>query len=94
MTARQVIKKFFKKEGIELESSNIYSAREWRDRGEEWGRNSKLIIVHDGGDHAPYMNLDYGSHSLHDKLINFLRDHGYWMELCTGWYTAIYSLED
>jgi len=70
----------------------FYSPKEWKERGEDYGLESELIVVHDGGDLASIFNLDYGCYDLNAKMDEALRRHGVWMESCTCWYTAIYEL--
>jgi hypothetical protein len=36
----------------------FYSPAEWRERGEEYGRDAVLIVVYDGGNVRPYFSLD------------------------------------
>lgn len=69
----------------------FYSPKEWRERGELYGRDSLLIICHDGGDHAAAVNLDYEQYKLNDELIQHFDKHGVWVESCTCWYAAVYS---
>jgi hypothetical protein len=69
----------------------FYTPEEWMARGERYGLNSILIVVHDGGDLAPYFNYDYGRYELTEKMRKALKKIGYWSEACTSWYTAIYS---
>jgi hypothetical protein len=69
----------------------FYSPDEWAKRsGEEYGRDSLLVLVHDGGDLAPHCNLDYCNYKAHEKLYKSLRKLGLFVEQCTGWYSAIY----
>lgn len=68
----------------------FYSPDEWLERGEEYGHNSVLILVHDGGDLAPYCNWDYCEYEKIDKLSNALEVSGYYVEQCTTWYSAVY----
>lgn len=68
----------------------FYSPEEWADRGESYGRDSLLIVVHDGGNHAPYFNLDYCAYEAWEDMLAYLREHGVYAEQCTSWYTAIY----
>lgn len=70
----------------------FYSPEEWADRGEEYGLNSLLIITHDGGDHAPVFNLDYGAYDLNEELSQVLKGHGMFVEACTSWYSAVYPI--
>lgn len=70
----------------------FYSPREWEERGEEYGRRSLLIITHDGGDHAVALNIDYGAYALMEQLAERLRAHGFYVEQCTSWYSAVYPI--
>lgn len=70
----------------------FYTPEQWKDRGEAYGINSVLLLVHDGGDLAPFCNFDYGQYDKIDCLtltLEMLGD-GYWMESCGCWYTAVY----
>lgn len=69
----------------------FYSPQEWKDRDEEYGRNSVLIVVHDGGDHAPFFNYSYECYSLMEAMNAGLGQAGFYAEQCTAWYTAIYK---
>lgn len=68
----------------------FYTPKEWRARGELYGTDALLVVVHDGGDLAPFFNLDYGAYKLFDKMWNALEPVGVWAEACTSWYTAVY----
>ncbi|WP_081343414.1 hypothetical protein [Mycobacteroides chelonae] len=70
----------------------FYTPAEWAARGESWGKDSLLVVTHDGGDHAPCFNPDYESPELITALRDALRNAGVWSEQCTSWYTAIYPL--
>lgn len=71
----------------------FYTGEEWRERGERYGQGALMIVVHDGGDHAPYFNWDYGAYPAMEKMNKTLEKVGVWAEQCTGWYTAIYAKE-
>ncbi len=71
----------------------FYSATDWRARGEEFGTKSLLVVVHDGGDMAPFLNYDYQSYKLIEKLDRKLRTIGVYAENCTCWYSAIYPID-
>ena len=84
----------FLKENDSLETGGcvtFYSPQEWADRGESYGLHSVLIVAHDGGDVAPYFNYDYGDSDKMERMREALAAVGFWPELCTGWYTAIYK---
>ena len=67
----------------------FYTPQQWRQRGEEFGLDSALIVVHDGGDLAPYFNYAYERERLREKMNKALKAIGYYADPCTGWYTAI-----
>jgi len=70
----------------------FHTPQEWQAREEEYGLQSELIIVHDGGDLAPCFNYDYMSYE-HREAVNVkLESAGYYAEQCTSWYTAIYPI--
>jgi hypothetical protein len=71
----------------------FYTAEEWRERGESYGTEAALIVVHDGGDAAPFFNHDYMNYELMEKMRKLLEAVGFWVEACTCWYDAIYRLE-
>jgi len=68
----------------------FYSPDAWEARGEKYGLNSLLIVVHDGGDLAPWFNLDYQCYDLYEKLQAELAEVNMYAESCTCWYSAIY----
>lgn len=69
----------------------FYTPEEWRARGEQYGRESVLIVVHDGGDHAHYFNPDYEGHHAKSIMDKALDKIGCYAEPCTCWYTAVYQ---
>lgn len=71
----------------------FWTGEEWRDRGEQYGCTSKLVVVHDGGTYAPYFNYAYGDSSRYEYMQKVLKRLGYWAEPATSWYTAIYRNE-
>ncbi len=68
----------------------FYSPEQWKARGEQYGVESKLILVHDGGDFAPLLNLDYGEYTRFDAFAKLLGDD-LLIEQCTCWYSAVYN---
>lgn len=70
----------------------FYSPQEWIEKGEEYGARSTLILVHDGGDLAPYCNYDYECYGLIEKMNKALGEFGYYIENCTSWYSAVYKV--
>lgn len=70
----------------------FYTPEEWRQRGEDYGRNSALIICHDGGEVGDFFSYDHGNYERIDQMTNALRAIGYYAEQCTSWYSAVYPL--
>ena len=68
----------------------FYTPEEWQDRGEDYGCDSVLIVVHDGGDLARAFNISYGDDETMGAVYEALKAAGFWSEACTCWYTAIY----
>lgn len=71
-----------------------YTPAEWRDRGEEYGLKSILVIVHDGGDLSHVLNgYTAESGAIYAELLALVeREHGVYFESCTCWYTAVYPV--
>ena len=70
----------------------FYTAKEWKERGEDYGTDAVLILVHDGGDLAPLCNDDYEDYKSSDEFSKYLQDkHGVYLQPCTCWYTAVYK---
>ena len=70
----------------------FYSPKEWIERGERYGHNATLILVHDGGDLAPFVNLDCMAYNLYEGLSQVLFKAGFYIESCTCWYAAVYEI--
>jgi hypothetical protein len=76
----------------------FYSPGEWRERGEEYGREACLIVAHDGGDHARAFSFDacyvhgqaeeYEACEAMQDSLDKVECHA---EQCTTWYSAIYA---
>jgi hypothetical protein len=69
----------------------FYSPAEWKARGEQYGLESLIVVVHDGGCLAPICNMDYGHYGLHDAMQAKLHAAGFFLEGCTSWYSAVYE---
>ena len=74
------------------EQKTFYTPDEWKERREQCGLNSELIIVHDGGPFAPYCNWDYEQYNRIEELQAALSSIGYYIEGCTCWYSAVYKV--
>lgn len=68
----------------------FWSPDKWKQRGEKHGTNSLLVVVHDGGDLAPYCSLDYGAYQSIERMAAVLGRAGLFIEQCTDWYSAVY----
>jgi len=70
----------------------FYSPAEWKARGEDYGLKSVLVVVHDGGAHAPAFNWDYGFDKAVEDMRKALEAVGCFVEQCTSWYSAVYKI--
>lgn len=62
--------------------------------GGEYGKNAVLILEHYLGDPLwPYVNYDGGQYEKIERLADALSAAGFWVEDCTGWYSAVYEKE-
>lgn len=75
--------------------TTFYSTEAWQAKEGKgaFGLNSLLICCHDGGDFAPMANMAYEDPA-YGEFDTFLRSKGFYMEACTGWYSAVYRLAD
>ena len=93
LNVQSLIKTFAKDNRLDLESGGgFFSAKVWEKKGNEYGGDSLGVICHDGGDMAPYINLDYECYALEEKFNKYLAKFGLYHEPCTCWYTAIYKI--
>jgi len=93
LAAAEMIRKLAEKNGWSTGGcKTFYSPEEWQSRGESYGAESLLIIVHDGGDIAPRCNLDYMCYDEHDKFQRQFAPLGLFVESCTNWYSAVYEI--
>jgi hypothetical protein len=60
-------------------------------RREDYGLESKLLLIHDGGDLASFCNPDYQYYKRTEALDTALNKAGYRLENCTCWYSAVYK---
>lgn len=66
---------------------------EWVRKGNYYGSKSILIVIHDGYPLAPFFNPTYHNHPLMREMRRALEKAGFWVELCTSTYSAIYKGE-
>ena len=73
----------------------FWSPQEWKNKGESYGLQSELVILHEGGDHAPFFSLDYsyngGSYDQYEEQVKFVGKHGFFCEGLYSWSSAIYE---
>ena len=90
-TIRKVVGRHYKGDMTKIIPDSIfYTPEEWNERGEEYGLESKLIVTHDGGEVAPFFNLDYEAYKLYDEMVEAFDATPYWSEGCTCWYSCFY----
>lgn len=70
----------------------FYTPQAWEARGEKYGTGSVLVLVHDGGDLAPFCNYDYEQYDRIEKFSKALAEDGFYVENCTSWYSAVYRI--
>jgi len=70
----------------------FYSPEQWKERKEEYGTRSELIICYDGGDVGKYFSYDEYNYTLIDKMSDALEKAGLYSEQCTCWYSAVYNI--
>lgn len=87
----------------------FYSPSQWKERGEQYGTESCLIVTYDGGALRPVLNMDEAyaldcvaritgrgkgvPYALYEGMQTKLREAGLYFEECTGWFSAVYSTE-
>jgi len=68
----------------------FYSPAEWRERGEEYGGNSELVVVYDGGDVRRFFSYTSDDYEAMGKVDLALDNLNMYAEDCTSWYSAVY----
>jgi hypothetical protein len=68
----------------------FYSPKEWKEREEDYGCDSELIVCHDGGDHGDAFSYSRENYKMMEAMNETLKPLGLYSEPCTCWYTAIY----
>ena len=66
------------------------SPQQWKDRGEDYGRDGVLIVVYDGSAVGRAFSLDRYEYETVEAMRATLATVGVWPEECTCWYSAIY----
>ena len=70
----------------------FWTPEEWAARGEEYGRKSVVVVVHDGGDVGNFFSFDREQYKLVEEMNDALGEIGLFAEQCTCWYSAIYPI--
>ena len=82
---------FFADKDIDIKGE-CYTEDEWGARGERCCEKAGLVVIHDGGSHAPYFNHDYGAYGLMEELRLFVEPFGWYVEQGTSWYSGFYEI--
>jgi len=62
--------------------------------GRQYGKGALLILQHESCDPLyPYVNYDGEQYEKIEQLADALSAAGFWVEDCTGWYSAVYEKE-
>jgi hypothetical protein len=96
MVAMTIIKEFLRERRLNGGIDRVfYSPAEWKNRGEDYGIGSMLIITYDGSDLRRAFNMDtcydMGSYEIYESLQKRLGESGFFFEECTNWYAAVYK---
>ena len=90
---RRLLELFAIEKGLSFgRGCDLYTPKQWEERGERYGTESELVIVYESEEWLEYFNLDYMQYSKFEEMIAYLAKYGYYAEPCTGWYAAIYEL--
>ena len=73
--------------------ARVMSTKEWQDRGEDYGKGSKLVMVIDGSPLYEALNYGFPDWSYHTELNELCKEHGFWFEPMYGWALAFYPLD-
>lgn len=93
--ARAIISAMMIDDAVHVGDSRVfYSPQEWGARGEQYGVNSKLVIVYDGSSVGDYFEYSHERYDLIEKMSKALEAQGLFAEACTGWYAAVYRIDE
>lgn len=72
----------------------FYTPQEWRDRGEQYGTESELVVLYEEGDHRRFfaMGGEPADYRTHEAMRAALDVVGVYHEECNGWYGAVYPV--
>lgn len=90
----KVIKSFAKEWKLDTGGcKTFYSPKEWKKRGEQFGENSELIVVYDGGDLAQFFNYDYENYGTIRRMEKVLSETNVYSEGLYCWCSGIYNCD-
>lgn len=102
IAARDAILTLLAERGIADQHLAFYSAAAWKDRGESFGTESALVVVHESAPAGPLLSMDkaywrarpgFDCYEGYEALQERLRTVGLYLQDCTVWYSAIYPIE-
>jgi len=96
--AAEIIRDFCAEHNLTDAGQQVFhNPKEWR--SSDYGHESELIVLHEGGDHARACSLDYAyeqavgratTYDLYEALSRRLSASGIYMEACHKWHSAVY----
>ena len=94
--AAKIIRDYCQTHDLGSSERMFYSPREWTDRGEQYGTESLLVIVHEACDASIAISLDGAynsgvSYDHYNALDKALRDEGLYLEGLYSWCSAVYK---
>lgn len=99
--AYKVIMAFLKARKLTyVQQKAFYSPAEWKERGEQYGTESKLVIVIEGAEMRRCLSMDAcyevarpgtNCYEPYEALQERLEAEGLYNQDCTSWYSAIYD---
>lgn len=100
--AYRAIMKFLKARGLTgTQGCKVfYSPEEWKERGEQYGTESVLVVVYDGADARRCFSMDAcyerarpgtNCYEPFEALQEELGKLDMYSQECTGWYSAVYA---
>lgn len=89
--ALKVVKEFLQKEGLDIGEGFFADPKEWEARGEEYSRQSVLVLAYDGAtDLRRACSLDGEDYKLNARFHDALNAAGFMYEEGTHWYGGVY----
>ena len=96
--AAQIIRRFCKSHDLQAGQRVFYSPDEWAARGEEYGTNSLLIVIHEASEAGIALSMDgayemnRGNYDLYEALRKELEKKHVYLEQATRWYSCLYLI--